>query len=217
MTSQEQITTGLARIGAVLRSQAWQHSGTLGVTPTQGQILVLLCQRGPLRVGQVAAQLGFTQPSASEGINTLVARGLLERHKCPGDGRATMLSVTAQGRQVAQAAAQWPDAFMGALDVLDEQERAALLKVLVKVIRQLQVQQVVPTQRVCATCVHFRPNVHGGQKPHHCNFLGTAFGDGQLRTDCTDHKPADQHELEQIWFQFNGQDSKAGMEIGSAS
>lgn len=202
MTSLPQITTGLARIGAVLRSQAWQQSGSLGVTPTQGQILVLLCQRGPLRVGQVAAELGITQPSATDAIRALVSKGLVVRQPCQTDGRATLLSVTDHGRHVAESAAQWPDAFLGALDVLDEQERAALLKVLVKVIRQLQVQQVIPTQRVCATCVHFRPNVHEGAQPHHCDYLGTAFGDGGLRTDCPDHQEANPDQLERIWQRF---------------
>lgn len=204
MTPLPQITTGLARIGAVIRSQAWQQAGPLGVTPTQSQILVLLHQRGPMRVGRLAEELGITQPTASDAVKSLVGKQLVARRRSLADGRAAELALTEAGVAMADRLAQWPDAMLGALEVLDDEERAVLLKVLVKVIRQLQVQQLIPTQRVCATCMHFRPNVHDGPQPHHCDYLNTAFGDGGLRTDCAEHEPAGDELLHENWQRFVG-------------
>ena len=57
MTALPQITMGLARLGAVIREQTWHNAEPLGLTPTQTQILVLLAQRGPTRVGEAAEQV----------------------------------------------------------------------------------------------------------------------------------------------------------------
>lgn len=203
MTKLSQITTGLGKLGAVLRAQAWQQAETMGLTPTQAQILVLLVRRGPARVGEVAEQLAVSQPTASEAIAALVRKGQVEKRRDANDARASLLHPTAAGRQAAQAIETWPDAFLGVLDVLDETERGALLRALSKMIRQLQLRGEMPTQRVCVSCSHFRPGVHADPAaPHHCAFLGVPFGDAGLRMDCGDHSEAGAPQGQAIWERF---------------
>ncbi len=202
-TTLSQITTGLGKLGAVLRSQAWRQAEALGLTPTQAQILVLLAQRGPARVGEVAAQLAVRQPTASDAVAALVRKGHVQKESDSADARAALLHPTPAGRRAAEAIATWPDAFLGVLDVLDETDRGALLRALNKMIRELQVRGEMPTQRICATCTHFRPNAHADiDAPHHCAFLDTAFGDGDLRIDCPDHATAPGPQGQSSWERF---------------
>ena len=203
MTPHDQIATGLAKIGMFLRSQAWQQAGPAALTPTQAQILVHLVRRGPARVGMLAAEIAVTQPTASDAASALIRKGLVERRADPADGRAAMLHATDAARAVTAESAAWPDALLAATEVLDADERAALLKGLTKMIRTLQVHGEIPIQRMCATCSHFRPHAHADvERPHHCGFVNAAFGTADLRLDCGDHVEADVESERGNWSRF---------------
>ncbi len=203
MTTKNNIATGLARIGMVLRSQAWRRSEATGLTPTQAQILAHLVQRGPSRVGAVAEEIAVTQPTASDAVAALVRKELLERRPDPDDARAVRLHPTPAGQRVAGELAVWPDALLGALDVLDPAEEAAFAKGLTKMIRALQVRGAIPVQRMCVSCRYFRPNAHSdARQPHHCAFVDAAFGDAALRLDCGDHAEADAATQIETWIRF---------------
>ena len=205
MAAQNDIATGLSKIGTVLRAAAWQESAATGLTPTQGQILVYLAARGPARVSAVADEIAVTQPTASDAVAALVRKGLIKRQRDAADGRAVQLAVTAKGRRLAGGIAAWPDALLAAVDALDPVEQGAVLRGLTKMIRVLQVQGAVPVQRMCATCQYFRPHVHDdAARPHHCAFVDAAFGDAALRLDCGDHVEADAVAQGETWDRFAG-------------
>lgn len=203
MSADFHIATGLAKIGMFLRAEGWRAAESEALTPTQGQILVHLAQRGPARVTALADELAVTQPTVSDAVSALIRKGQVEKSPDPADGRASLLKATQQGRRVAKAMAQWPDALLAAGDVLDPTEQAAFLKALTKMIRALQVQGAIPVQRMCATCRFFRPNVHEDQAaPHHCNFVDAAFGDASLRLDCGEHEAASDPAALANWRRF---------------
>ncbi|HEY0919233.1 MarR family winged helix-turn-helix transcriptional regulator [Devosia sp.] len=191
MPANTQIATALSKIGMVLRSEQWQQAEANSLTPTQAQILVHLAARGPARLTEVAREIAVTQPTASDAVAALVRKRHVEKCRDPGDGRAVLLQATAPGRRAAQALAVWPDALLGAIDVLEPAEQAAFLKGLSKMIRALQQRGAIPVQRMCLSCRHFRPYAHAdAAQPHHCTFVDAAFGDADLRLDCGDHAEA---------------------------
>ena len=205
MTAPTNITTGLARIGTFIRAEQWRHSDVSGLTPTQAQILIHLAQRGPARVTAVADEIAVTQPTASDSVTALVRKGLIEKRPDPEDARAVRLHPTPKGRRAADALTLWPDALLAAADTLAPDEQAAFLKGLTKMIRRLQSDGAIPVQRMCATCRHFRPNVHADRtKPHHCAFVDAAFGDAALRLDCGDHEAAADKDATSAWHRFTG-------------
>lgn len=204
MATRDHIATGLAKIGLLLRSHAWDRAETSGLTPTQAQILVHLVRRGPARVGALADEIAVTQPTASDAVAALVRKGLVEKRPDPRDGRATTLHARAAARRAVAEMEVWPDALLEAADVLAPAERDALLKGLTKMIRTLQVRGAIPVQRLCVSCRHFRPYQHAdAAKPHHCAFVDAAFGDAALRLDCDDHGEADAAAQRQNWVRFN--------------
>lgn len=183
---------GLSRIGTVLRSQAWEGAAGTGIHPTQAQVLVFLARSRPpgLRLSELADRLAVTRPTASESVTALERKGLLERQADPQDGRAVRITLTAAGRKAAAGLAEWPDLLLEVVADLDQGEKGALLRVLMKLIRGLQLRGEISPQRMCVTCRFFQPDVHDDvMKPHHCGYVDAPFGDGQLRMDCPEHEP----------------------------
>lgn len=195
------IATGLTRLGTALRADAWQRADASGVTPTQALILTHLIERGPARVGALAAALRVTQPTASDAVAALARKGLVARRPDPADARAARIAITAKGRRAAAPALPVP--VVAALGALDAQEQAALLKSLMKMIRALQQAGAIAPQRLCVTCAYFRPYLHDdAAAPHHCAFVDAAFGDAALRLDCGDHVEAGAADQTERWSRF---------------
>jgi DNA-binding MarR family transcriptional regulator len=183
------VAVGLSKLGLALRTHAWEERGRTGLTPTQAQIVSLLASRGALRVGELARLLAVSQPTVSDAVSALEGKGLVGRR--PGaDRRVQLVALTRGGEAVAASSTEWPDALLAAVESLDPDEQAVLLRGLTKMILELQRRGRIPVQRMCATCRFFRPNVHVDPlRPHHCAFVDAAFGDRELRLDCQDHEP----------------------------
>jgi DNA-binding MarR family transcriptional regulator len=56
--------------------------------------------RGPMRITDLAAAQGVTQPGMTTLVNRLVAEGYAERFADPTDGRVALVRITAAGREV---------------------------------------------------------------------------------------------------------------------
>lgn len=203
MSLASRIAQGLHKVGIALKSHEWAESGPAGLTPTQGEILAILEARGPQRLSEVAAQLAVTPATASDAVSALAAKGFVVKRKAAGDARALAIGLTARGKQRARRAAQWPGVLAGAVDSLSPGEQEVFHRGLIKMIRTLQDRGQIPVARMCVNCTFFRPGVYPGlPSPHHCDFVGAAFGDGDLRIDCTDFKPAATAEGWQQWLQI---------------
>ncbi|MCS7235105.1 MAG: MarR family winged helix-turn-helix transcriptional regulator [Armatimonadota bacterium] len=203
----ERVAQAIVRIGTALRSEAWEGALARGLTPTQAQILSYLRFRGRegARVSEVAEALAVTPATASESTDALVRKGLVRKVRAAEDGRARQVVLTAAGRREARRLAGWPDFLLQAVRSLPAGEQAALLRVLLKTIRELQNAGRIPTSRMCVTCRYFRPYAHPDPAaPHHCDFVDAPFGDGLLRVDCPDHVPAAPQQEAENWRRFAG-------------
>lgn len=185
---------GLAKLGLVLRHHAWEERRRTGLTPTQAQVIALVAARGPRPIGEIAAELAIAQPTASDAIGALAAKGLV-RKVAGADRRLQLVALTEEGRRVSASAVEWPDALLEAVDTLDPSDQAAFLRALSAMIRELQERGRIPVQRMCVSCRFFRPHVHDDPaRPHHCAFVDAPFGDRELRLDCADFVPAHREE-----------------------
>lgn len=200
----QRVTSGLAKIGLVLRSRAWKGAGPAGVTPTQAQALELLRAGRPdgMRLGALAGLLGVSTPTASNAVNSLVAKDLVAKDQ-GSDKRSLALKLTPQGEAMADRTAEWPSFLAQAVDGLEPAEQAMFLRCLVKLIRNLQENGDIPPQRMCVTCRYFRPNVHADVlNPHHCAYVDAAFGDRHLRLNCAEQEDAPPEQQEAAWDRF---------------
>lgn len=187
-----------------MRSQAWDWAEGAGLTPTQGEILVLLMQRkGPMRLGEIARETALTAATTSDAVSTLEAKGLVEKRRALDDGRALAVRLTARGKTAAKRALQWPDFIGEALGALRADEQSAFYRSLVKMIWQMQANDDIPQHRMCVSCTHFVPSKSPKKTPHRCELLDLSMADTDLRLDCSVHEEADLTTQKKTWKIFS--------------
>jgi DNA-binding MarR family transcriptional regulator len=95
----------LEREVALLLRRSRAISGRLGGELHRGLdgaaygLLVLLDDAGALRASDVVARLGLDKSTVSRQVASLVDLGLVDRAADPADGRAQMLSISAEGHR----------------------------------------------------------------------------------------------------------------------
>jgi DNA-binding MarR family transcriptional regulator len=91
------------------------HDQDLSVA--QVAALYLVDERGPVRIGEVATELGRPLPATSRLVDDLVRRGWIDRTEDESDRRARVLTLTAAGRKfIARAGADRVRTIEGALE-----------------------------------------------------------------------------------------------------
>ena len=186
---ERRLADGLTRLAAVARQLDWQTAADAGLSPTQADILRFVASRPKgARLTAVAAHIGVRKATASDAVSTLETKSLIRKHPDASDRRATALKSTAKGERVA---AEWPSSFGPVLEGLSTSEQETLLALVVKMIRQLQLRELIAPQRTCVSCRHFRENVAPGTaSPHYCALVGARMAERHLRLDCPEHESA---------------------------
>ncbi len=88
------------QLGAVarqLRSAAMASLSAWDVTPSQMRAVRMLDRHGGVRSSELAQHLHIAPRSATEVVDALEAKGLVERSPDPSDRRATLVSLTPHG------------------------------------------------------------------------------------------------------------------------
>ncbi|WP_067501848.1 MarR family winged helix-turn-helix transcriptional regulator [Actinoplanes sp. TFC3] len=102
------------------------------VTPSQARAIKVLAREGSLRPGVLAEHLRIAARSATEVVDDLQDRGLVERGPDPADRRATLVSLTAAGHaagdRIKAARQAETERFFGVLDAADRAELTRILR-----------------------------------------------------------------------------------------
>lgn len=203
--AERQLLTAVAKLGLALRHESWVRSAPRGLNPTQSQVLAWLARGHGPQLAELARELAVTNATASDAVSALVAKRLVRKARSDDDARALRLELTAAGKREAVRASEWPDAFLAAAGSLSEDEQGVLLRAMTKLVRRLQLEGRIPVARMCATCRFFRPHAYDDPaRPHHCDFVGAAFGERGLRLECAEHDPADPEHAREAWARFAG-------------
>ncbi|MGS2618616.1 MarR family winged helix-turn-helix transcriptional regulator [Micromonospora sp. LZ34] len=114
-----------------LRHRTREALAPWDVTPSQARALGVLGRQGPLRLSALAEQLRIAPRSATEVVDDLEGRGLVERRPDPADRRATLVALTDDGTRTGAAiqAARRAEAarFFGDLTPTDRDSLARIL------------------------------------------------------------------------------------------
>lgn len=199
------IAVGLNKLGMAMKQETWKQSASAGLSPTQGQILSALSLDGDRNSTELAKNMGLTLPTVSDSVRVLVDKGLVEKRPDPRNARASLLSLTEEGRARAERTRSFPDYLASAAGALSPNEREVFFTGLVKMIRTLQEEGKIPTNRMCVSCTHFRPRVHEGEMPHHCTLVDAPMAERHLRIDCLEHQEAEQAQKDRAWTAFVGE------------
>ncbi|WP_433218122.1 MarR family winged helix-turn-helix transcriptional regulator [Dactylosporangium sp. CS-047395] len=117
-----------------LRHQSHESLQPFGITPGQARALGVLAKHGTMRPSGLSEHLLIAPRSATEVVDGLQERGMVERLPDPNDRRATLLRLTASGaataeRIRAERGAQG-ERFFAALPERDRAELARILAAL---------------------------------------------------------------------------------------
>jgi DNA-binding MarR family transcriptional regulator len=119
-------------VARTLRHRHREALEPLNVSPSHGRALAVLMRHGPMRPGALAEHLRIAPRSATEVVDDLQERGLVERTPDPADRRATVLHLTPAGtaagdaiRAARQAAAE---RFFAGLSEADRSDLTRILR-----------------------------------------------------------------------------------------
>ena len=104
------------------------------ISPSQARAVAVLARGGPLRLSALADHLRIAPRSATEIVDQLQDRGLADRAPDPQDRRATLVSLTTAGAEMAAAVRRQrnreSEEFFGTLSADDRAELTRILRTL---------------------------------------------------------------------------------------
>jgi DNA-binding MarR family transcriptional regulator len=113
-------------MGRLVRSLR-REGGGLPVSQGVFSALVTVVKEGPLRAGELAAREGVAPPSMTKVVAALEQQALVERLPDPDDGRAALITATADGRSLVESSrAQRMHGLARRLEQLDADQLATL-------------------------------------------------------------------------------------------
>src|ERR671922_241467 len=112
----------VTRLARRLRQEAGTDLG-----PSQTAALATVERHGPLSPSELAEIERIKRPTATRIVGHLEAAGLVERVKDPADGRASILTITSEGRGLLKRLRERKTAYLAQrLDKLGAEDRRTL-------------------------------------------------------------------------------------------
>jgi DNA-binding MarR family transcriptional regulator len=124
--------TSVMRVQAIMLARAEAVLRPLGLTFARYELLTLLSftRHGTLPLARAVALLQVHPTSVTNAVQRLERAGLVRREPDPDDGRAAVLQITEEGRELAAAASKHLNAGLFAELGLSPERLAALFSVL---------------------------------------------------------------------------------------
>jgi DNA-binding MarR family transcriptional regulator len=96
----ETLADAFRSVSRQLRETSQETLSPWDINPSQFRALRMLNHHGPIRLSDLSGRLHIAPRSATEVVDALESRGLVERRPDPSDRRATLVELTAQGTGV---------------------------------------------------------------------------------------------------------------------
>lgn len=120
------------RVAREVRHTTRERFEPWDITPGHARALVTLMRSGAIRLSALSEQLRIAPRSTTEVVDALEEKGLVERRPDPHDRRATLVEVTAAGRDAGVALrlarAEQADAVFARLSETDRTRLASILR-----------------------------------------------------------------------------------------
>ncbi len=112
-----------------LRDMSQETLAPWDITPAQMRALRVLRRHGVMRLSELSDRLRIAPRSATEVVDALESRGLVQRRPDPGDRRATLVEVTGDGAGVLDAVrGTEAERVFGRLSPIDRSHLARILR-----------------------------------------------------------------------------------------
>jgi MarR family transcriptional regulator, 2-MHQ and catechol-resistance regulon repressor len=126
----------LARAYAAVSARAAADAARHDLTGAEFGVLEALYHKGPMLLGEVQRRILVSSGGITYLVDRLEKRGLVERRDCPGDRRARLAALTAEGEQlVHRIFPEHAAVISDALGVLGREEQRQLIRLLHPLLR----------------------------------------------------------------------------------
>lgn len=187
------LAMALFRVSQAVTLMVRDAAGDAGLSPAQANALIFLrrVRPGARNITGVAQRLGTTLATASEVVDTLAAKGLVEKARSAADGRVVTLALTPAGQERAGRLEEMLEPLRQILAALDPAEQQVLQRLLARVIAGLVARGFVRPYLMCWQCRFFRPFAHPDDPagPHHCAFMDAPLPAEHTYFECPDAEP----------------------------
>ena len=130
------------------RAKAASMLADIGLFPGQEILLMQLAEKDGKPQKSLCESIGLDHSTVAKSVARLERDGLIERRKCPEDGRVSQVHLTSKGREMTDAIARvWAELERQTVRDLSALERETLMKVAKKIV----VSTAVPPE-VVAEC-----------------------------------------------------------------
>jgi len=182
------IVAALERISQAFRILLWNESKDFSLTPIQIQVLIFLMSHSPEKrtVTYLAREFNISKATVSDTIKTLTQKELITKEYHQEDTRTYTIHLTPKGSEIAQKTSLFTKELFNPIEKLNPAEKEIFLLNLIGIIHHLQKVGIISLQRMCFTCLHYRPNHPQGE--HFCNLLNNKLENTDLRIDCPEHE-----------------------------
>lgn len=183
---ESRIVVALERISEAFRVLLWNESKENSLSPIQIQILIFLHFHAleQCKVSYLAEEFNMTKATISDSVRVLLAKSLVVKTTDPSDTRSYSLSLTDEGKKVAQKASFFASAIAQPIENLTEEQKQVMLNGLLKLIYDLNKSGIITIQRMCFNCSFYKNN----NGTHYCNLLKSNLAESAIRMDCPEHK-----------------------------
>jgi DNA-binding MarR family transcriptional regulator len=131
---EETLAEAFWAVSRALRLRTRESTSSLGITPAQARAVGELRRHGSMRISALSEHLHIAPRSGTEVVDALEERGLVRRSPDPDDRRATLVTLSAEGEEVAEALrkarAAEADQFFDRLNEEDRRELARIIGLL---------------------------------------------------------------------------------------
>jgi DNA-binding MarR family transcriptional regulator len=132
MEEEETLSEVFWGVARQLRHLSRETLAPWDIAPSHSRALAVLMHHGVMRLSELSEHLHIAARSATEVVDALQDRGLVERRGDPDDRRATLLALTEQGTRVGEAIrsarAAEAEGFFGVLSETDRSHLARILR-----------------------------------------------------------------------------------------
>jgi DNA-binding MarR family transcriptional regulator len=189
-STESRIIAALERISQAFRVLLWNESKEFALSPIQVQVLIFLLHHSEekRKVSYLADEFNMTKATISDTIKALDQKGLINKTTERQDSRSYVIHLTKKGIDIAERTSVFTRELQIPIDKLHPDDKENLLLSLMGVIHHLNRTGVITIQRMCTTCVHYKPA--DGRQPHFCKLLNKKIENSELRIDCPEHQLA---------------------------
>ena len=147
----------------------------------------------------LSREFNISKATASDAIRSLEDKGIITRVRDKLDRRIMILSLSTEGREIADCVSEFGNVIKTPLSEIRIREKEIFFSVLIKLLGEFHVQEIISPLRMCILCKNLRVEISNG-KQLYCQNRGEHFGSGDMRVDCRYYEYGPEHDMNMAQF-----------------